>query len=156
MSAEDHFERLVETLHPSTLSLYRQTKHVRIETAYRQRQFIVYKIVRREPEILDRIMVNDFICDDEVGATTELMSVKRNERISVGFAPVQLFHHPIFVCIPLHPKLRWSTTPDKPQSGSLGFPLVIRTMSRLNLRERGIIYMETGPEFSKEFESHNS
>lgn len=151
MTPEDHYARLVTRLEPETLALYNQTQHGRVETAYRNRNFVVYRMDGRAPREIDRILINDFRCDDERGATTELMSLVTKKIITVGYAPVQVFDHPVFVSIPLSAKVRWSAMPSAPDKGSLAFPLYIRTMSRHHMRERGIVYFETGPVFGKEF-----
>jgi hypothetical protein len=152
MHVTDHYAQLVTQLEPKVLAVYNTTKNARVETGYRNRNFIVYKMGGRHPEVLDRILVNDFHCSDEDGASTELMRMSDGEILNVGYAPQQLWDWPIFVCIPLHAKVRWAAKEEAPADGSLAFPLVIRTVSRLHKRERGVVYFETGPEFGKEFD----
>lgn len=147
----DHFNLLVAGLSDNHKKVYETTKHARIETAFRDRIFVVYKIVGGKLEILDRLHVTDFICNEERGASTELLSTATGERIEVGYTPVQLFDYPAFVCIPLHAKVRWGVEKGDPKKGHLAFPLLLRTTSRFGLREPGIVYVETSPEFMREF-----
>ena len=152
----DHFAQLVTTLEPKVLSRYNSTKHVRVETGFRGRQFVIYRMDGREPKVIDRISVNDFICNDDEGSTAEIASAATGQKLTLGYAPVQVFEHDIFLSLPLHAKIRWSAPASNLGAGSLGFPIVIRTMSRLSLRERGVTYMESGTEFGKEFDAVRS
>jgi hypothetical protein len=107
----------------------------------------------RQPKILDRIIINDFVCNETDGASAELTSTATQRSMEIGYEPQMLFGHPVLIWIPLHTKVRWSAPPSNPHKGSLGFPLTLRTMSRHHLRERGIVYCETGPSFGAEFDS---
>lgn len=149
----DHYARLAALLSPKDLEDYARIKHVRSEVAYHNRSFVVYEIRNRAPNILDQLTVLDFSCDEADGASTELLSKTLGTKLVVGYKPIRLFTYPIFVHIPLHSKIRWSTTEDRIEGGSLAFDLVIRTVSRLHLQERGIVYCETGVSFAKEFEA---
>jgi hypothetical protein len=151
MTREAHFDYLVSTLSEEAAAVYNDLKHVRIETGYRKRSFFVYRFDDRNPVILDEIVVNDFLCDDEDGASMTLTSLKTQRHMSIGYAPTQLFEHPVFMCIPLDPKLFWSATAGSPNIGKLGFPIVLRTQTRRHLREPGHTYCETGRSFAEEF-----
>lgn len=156
MVVTDHFAQLVTRLEPKVLALYNSTKHVRVETAFRGRQFVIYRMEGRDPKVIDRVTVLDFICNDEQGSTAEIKSETTGQTLTLGYSPVQVPGHAIFLSLPLHGKIRWSASPSNIDSGSLGFPVVIRTMSRLHLRERGVTYMESGTEFGKEFDAIRS
>lgn len=150
MTAESHFAALVETIDKSTKDLYDKCRHNRVETAYHGREFIIYTVGDKGPVALDRIKVADFKCDDVDGATSQITSPKHGKLV-VDYIPQQLFDFPILLWLPLHTKTRWSAPASDPLNGSLGFPILIRTMSRFNLREKGIVYCETGPAFGEEF-----
>jgi hypothetical protein len=149
---EEHFNLLVQHLDPDELYLYRRTKHVRVEDAFRGRTFYVYEIEDRSPKVLDIITVEDFMCNERTGASTELRN-RAGDTLTVGYEPIQLFGHEVFVHLPLHMRVRWSTVRSKPLAGSLAFPICVRTMSRLHPRERGVQHCETGVEYAKEFET---
>lgn len=152
MTPFEHFEELLSRLDAEEQKMYAELTHVRIEACYRNRTFVVYRFQDRRPAIKDNIKVLDFICNDDAGASCELRSSTLNESLVVGYEPTQLFNYPVFVHLPLHGKLRWSTTADKPYSGTLAFDLVIKTQTRRDLRERGVTYFETGVNYAKEFE----
>lgn len=153
MAVEAHFDRLVQDLDSQDQKAFRAGKNTRVETAFRNRHFIVYEMTGRQPEELDRIFVNDFRVDDEEGATAELTSLKTGTTVVIGYTPTRLLSFPIFLWLPLHARIRWSAPVGDVYSGSLGFPMVIATRSRLHLRERNVTYFETGPTYGKEFDA---
>lgn len=153
MFVVDHFNKLVSSLDGKSLSLYESLKHVRLETAYRARSFMIYQMRERNPVKIDEIVVLDFICDDEEGSSTEIRSRITEKRMRIGYKPVQIFGHPIMAFLPLHAQVKWNAKASNIAKGSLGFPLLLRTQSREHLRERGVTYMETGYSYAKEFES---
>lgn len=150
MTADAHFAALLASLDDPTKALYEKCKHVRIETAYQGRQFIIYTMGDKGPVELERIKVVDFMCDNQDGATSEIAST-RHGKLTLDYLPHKLFDFPILMWLPLHTKTRWSAPASDPFNGSLGFPVAIRTRSRFNLREEGITYCETGPAFGDEF-----
>ena len=152
MLVEDHFARLVAGMEAEDFSLYSRAQHVRVETGFTGRQFIVYQMEGRQPKELDRLLVNDFTCNDLDGSSAEISSLSTGKTLVLGYTPIRLFDYPAFACLPLHGKIRWSAYEADIEGGSLGFPIVIRTMSRLHLRERGVTYVETGVSFGKEFD----
>jgi hypothetical protein len=154
MAVEDHFSRLLEAVSPEVQKLYDDCRHVRSEVAFAGRNFVVYEMVGREPEVIDRIFVNDFSCNEADGTTCEITSKVLQSTVVIGYEPQKLFDYPVLVWLPLHAKLRWSAAPSTVHKGSLGFPLTVRTMSRLHLRERGVVYFETGTAFGQEFNDH--
>jgi len=150
MSVEDHFIGLVDTLPPQTREIYNRCRAVRIETAFRSRHFIIYKLRGKDPVELDRVSFEGFECDD-FGATTTIRSIETSLQITIGYTPVQVFDYPIFMFIPLHAKIRWATV-SAGAGGSLAYPIGIRTQSRRGLREKGVVHCETGLVYGKEFD----
>jgi len=153
MDVETHFSRLLAGLPTQQQKAFATFKHTRVETAFRKRHFIIYQMDGGHPHEFDRVVVVDFHADDEHGITTMLELQSTGDTLLVGYAPIQLFTFPIFVWLPLHSKLRWGAPAEAVNEGSLGFPMCIRTESRLGLRENGICYCETGVSYGKEFDS---
>lgn len=158
LSPSEHFQSLLKTLPDDLQSLYHRMTNTRVETAYSGRTFILYKMYRREPQYLDRLVVIDYECNDEEGASTLIRSTETDFEFAVSYTPVQVPGHHVFLFLPLHGKVRWSRTEDS-EKCSLGFPICVRTQSRLtkangtpDLREKGITYCETGVEYAREFE----
>jgi hypothetical protein len=151
LPASEHFKLLEAQLTGAQLDLFRQTRNGRSEMAYPGRTFVAYRMRDRQPEVLDKLMVNDFSCDEEAGASTELVSLITGKPLVVNHGPVQVFDLPVFLALPLSLKLTWRVKPSNPDKGSLGFPIYVRTMSRASHRQTGVVHFETGVEFGQEF-----
>jgi hypothetical protein len=113
---------------------------------------------KREPEFLDRLVIRDFECNDEDGASTLIQSGETGEEYTVSYTPFKLPDHNVFLFLPTQAKLRWAKT-AKATTGSLAFPICVRTLSRHtlangnpDLREKGVTYCETGVMYAREFE----
>lgn len=153
MTVEDHFNALLLSSAQDVQDVFAECRHNRVETAYRGRNFVIYQMNGREPEILDRFTVNDVVADDIDGVTAEITSTRTKKTMVLGYSPKKLFQFPVLSWVPLHTKLRWGAPASTPMKGSLGFPITLRTMSRYHLRERGVVYCETAKTFAEEFES---
>ena len=151
LNVRDHFNLLVDSLDTRDKHAFLACKHTREEIAYTNRNFIVYKMDKGLPVETDRIVVNRFHTDHVFGATAEIVSSATKRTLTLGYSPVRLFDYPVFIWLPLHIKLRWGASESMLHRGSLAFPVVIRTQSRLSLRETGITYCETGRSFGMEF-----
>ena len=151
LTVEDHFNALVDTLDDDSREAYDRLRAVRIETAFKGRHFIVYKVRGKDPVELDRITFEDYECNDEDGATAMVRSMETGEELVVGYTPVKLFTYPIFLFLPLHSRIRWATWPGNVGKGSLAFPVGIRTQSRRGMRENNVIHCETGVLYGQEF-----
>lgn len=151
MPVEEHFNELVNTLDEGDRNLYDACTHVRVETGYLGRHFVVYTIRGRDPVERDRLIVQDFSANETEGASSEVESVELGEKMVLTYTPQRVFDYPFFMFMPLHGKIRWGAAPGQSAFGSLGFPIIIRTQSRRHLREAGVTYCETGVTYSKEF-----
>lgn len=151
MPPTEHLDRLVEGLPPAQQEAYRSLRHARVETAYRNRTFILYDMRERDAFVLEKLTVLDYECDDSSGASCEVRAERSGKVFTVGYTPCLIAPHNVFIFLPLQGKLRWSSRPSALFKGSLGFPLVVRTQSRLHMRERDVTYCETGVQFSQEF-----
>lgn len=151
LSLPEHFQELLDGIPADVRAFYESCRHVRSETAYRNRHFFVYRMSGREPEVIDKIIVNDFECNDHDGASCEVTSQSLQLTKTISYTPEKLFSYPVMVWLPLHTKLRWSAAAGQHSKGSMGFPLTVRTASRFHLRERDVTYMETGAAFFEEF-----
>ena len=150
LSPEEHYEILVNQLPDEARRVYSRTRHGRIETGFVGRSFVLYKVEDGEPAELDTIQVEQFDMDDETGGRFILYSRASGRELDVTHKPTQLWEHPVFMALPLHPKLRVGL---KRSGGNptLAFPIFIRTLSRLHPREQGVVHCETGAMFSREF-----
>lgn len=157
LTSEDFFQLLAGSIPKEEQAVLNTMRHTRVETGYRGRKFIVYRIVNRLPEKLATLAINDFVCDDEYGCSTQIEWLERpGSFITVGYEPIRLWDFPIFCHLPVAQKLRWTAKADNPDDRSLGFLIVLRTQSRLHLRERNVVYMETSRSYQEEFHSKSA
>lgn len=150
LSPEEHYNHLVTQLPEKSRRVYDRTRHGRIETGFVGRSFVLYKMEDDAPVELDTIQIEEFGMDDETGGGFVLYSRATGTELEVTHRPTQLWDHPVFMSVPLHPKLRMGLKrgEDKP---SLAFPIFIRTLSRFHPRETGVVHCETGAAFVREF-----
>lgn len=153
MMVDEHFKSLLSAMDQGTQDMFKSLKHARPETAFRGRHFVVYHMLGAQPTVIDRLVIDDFECDDEVGATADITSLKLQKTMTLDYHPRQILGHPVMAWLPLHSNVRWGAPASTPEKGSLGFPMVLRTRSRFNLRERGVVYCETGPAYGAEFDT---
>lgn len=152
LSPEEFFAGLLDTMPPETAKLHSKMKHIRIEPAYRNRKFFIYKMDGNKPKKLGTVSVHDFVCDDVDGTSMQLcLNDDTSNLLLVGYTPVQLFDFPVFLHMPVVNKLRWSSKRDDNTGPSLNFLIAVRTRSRFHLREQGVVYLETSRTFDKEF-----
>ncbi len=157
VSKEAHFGALLAQLPEEKQGLYASMRHLRSESLYAGRTFIVYTMTGRECRVLEEFEVVDFELNDEDGASTVIRSKESGKRLKVGYAPVQFFDHPLFVFLPLYCRARWCATQEMAgHKGSLAWDMVLRTQSRRHLQERNVTYCETGVVWSEEFEGDNA
>ena len=152
LSPEEFYEILADELPNGDKDLLASMPHTRIESGYRGRKFIVYKMEGRHPEKIATFCINDFVCDDEDGCSTQIEWLEQPGAIlTVGYYPTQLWDFPIFCHLPVSTKVRWAAKVDNTDDRVLSFMMVLRTQSRRHLRERDVIYMEASRVFQEEF-----
>lgn len=152
LPVEEHYNALVSQLNPSALAVYQTMRHGRIETAFTGRYFILYRMGGGVARELDRVVVED-VCIDDTGLSSRLVCPRTGRELIVSYSPVQLWDHPMFLCLPLHSMIRFAAKEHEVgKGGSLAWPMLIKTRSRRHLRETGVTYCETGPEFAREFD----
>lgn len=149
-SPEDHFEQIVKQLSPEQRSLFNSYTHVRVEAAFRDRHFVVYRMQGGLPQIIDRIAVQSFSFDLQLGSSCVLYSHATQRCETIRYVPTQPFGYEFFLCLPVSGKIRWAVTDTDP-AGSYSFNLVVKVRSRRHLREAGIVYCETPRVFDREF-----
>lgn len=150
MGPEEHLDALVRTLPQASIDAYKKCQNTRLEVCYRGRVLVVYQSDGRKPHVLGRFTVSDFQADDVEGATCQMLSTEFGDMV-LGYAPQRIGELDLFLFLPLHAKVRWSAPASKVTRGSLGFPVVIRTLSRIGLRRPDVTYCETAYGFSAEF-----
>lgn len=152
LTPEDFSTYLADRIDDNSKQILSTMRHTRVEAAYTNRKFVVYKMVAGAPSKIATLCVLDFLCDDEVGCSAQIEWMDSDlDPVTIGYAPTQLWDLPIFVHLPVNQKVRWSAREDNPEDQSLSFLVVVRTQTRRNLRENGAIYMETYRSYQEEF-----
>lgn len=135
--------------------------HFRIEAAFVDRVFIVYKPTgllpnkrHREPEILTTVKVTDFGVEVRDGCYAVLTDAEHGREMTLSHVPKRLFGYPIYVSIPPRVTLRWDCriVNNRPWR-SLSFALLVKTKNRADFYSKGNTYMETPNEFAKLYPS---
>lgn len=149
LSDEEHFRRLLESLPQDKVAAYNGLKFNRVEVVSIGARFVIYTMVNGRPQVHRRLKVSDFFVDSD-GYMLDLFD--GSNTISMDHKPRQLLAFPVFMSIPLSPRLRMVRA-DKSDKVTLTFPVFLRCMSRLHLREEGVTYCETEEAFNKEFKN---
>ena len=153
LNAEEFFEVLVKDMPPESAAAYEKIRHTRIEPAYPGKRFVMYEMDGDLPKILGYARVEDFICNHEDGGSTVMVWEATGEEVEIGYVPVQLFGFNVFAHLPLDIKLRWATRRGRTLKPVLSFLMVLRTCSRLSLRDHNAVYLESMKTFVREFGS---
>lgn len=154
LSESDTLARLTKELPPQQRQEIEALRHRRVEMGFKDRKFIVYTFNRR-PEVLTTLIVRDFMCDDVDGCSFDLQDQRTGDHLIIGHTPKKLWNLPIYACVPCHPRLMYSLPEDEGNvTHSLAFPILLRTQSRLSLREIGTTYIETVKTFTSTFPDH--
>lgn len=135
--------------------------HRRIESAFVDRVFVVYKPTglnaakqHREPDVLTTIRVKDFMVDAMSGASAKLYDEKNDRELRVTTVPKKLFEYPIYISIPPRLQLKW----DARKVGerllwSLSFAFLIKTRNKSDFYSAGNVYCESVNVFKRLYPS---
>ena len=153
MSATQTYKRMLGRLKKEDQELFHFLGHGRVETCFVDRVFLIYHMVNEKPVVIDRVIVTGFSTDTQRGAHMGIKSVLSGNTIGIGYGPVKLWDYPIFLSIPMYHKVGWAVAESDADSlrGSLSWQVYILTEDRMHMRQPRVTYMETGPEFGREF-----
>lgn len=167
-SDRDNAAELVSHMPEEDRKRYENYGHNRVEPAFIDRVFIVYKPTgltpgpkelgggrHREPQILTTVKVIDFGVEVRDGCYTVLKEVgQTDQELTIGHVPKKLFHYPIYVSIPPRLMLRWDCrTVNGRAWRSLSFALLIKTKNDSKFFSAGNVYMETPNKFREYYPS---
>src|SRR5688572_10959321 len=115
--------------------------HNRIEAAFVNRVFIVYKATglsapgrHKDPEILSLVKVVDFNDNARNDGVVTLEENNQNQQLQVGHVPHKLFNFPIYVSVPSRMELKWDARrlEDGRVWRTLSFAMLVKTKNRSN------------------------
>jgi hypothetical protein len=153
---------LVKRMNEEDQRRFNSFGHFRVEAAFVNRVFIVYKPTgltatkkHREPEIVTMVKVTDFSADARNGCTLVLRDEQHDQEMTVTHVPKKVFNYPIFVSIPPRLLLKWDGRLLPEQENrvwrSLSFAIFIKTKNRSDFYSKGNFYMEAPNTFRELF-----
>lgn len=131
--------------------------HNRVEPAFLNRVFIVYKPTgllpggqHRQPEILNLVKVIDFSVDPAEGCYVVLKDQTTQQELRIGHVPRRVYGYPVYMSVPTKLQLKW----DARNVGnrvwrSLSFALLVKTKNRSDFFSKGNTYLETPNTFKR-------
>lgn len=138
-------------LTPIEARQYQLFNHVRVEVLKTGDELVAYEVIARRPKILDLIEIDSISIDPDVGLQVHLGSNKSDNSFDLDVLPRKPFGLEVFAFLPLNPGLRFEPTPESIERGTLSFPLVIRTKSRLSMFEQGVVHLEKRKDYEATF-----
>jgi hypothetical protein len=125
--------------------------HLRIESAFAGRIFILYKPTglnalrqHREPDVVTSLLITDYLCDALVGSTARVVDQSNGSMMSIGHVPKRIFEYDIFMAMPSRMQLRWDARAvDGRVLRSLSFAVLIKTKNKSDFYSQGNLYCET-------------
>lgn len=151
MSDEEGMAELVSLMPEADREVYAKFGHNRLEAAFLDRAFIVYrcegrnsKDIQRPPKVISTIRVIGFHADASQGCTIKLLDEETETTLEVGHVPVRLFDYPVFVSAPQRMSLKWDAHRWAGKVvRNLTFVLFVKTANKAEFFSKGNIYMET-------------
>jgi hypothetical protein len=105
---------LVSRMPETERAQYLRFGHLRIESAFAGRIFILYKPTglnalrqHREPHVISSLLITDFLSDAKAGSSAKLVDQTNGATMMVGHVPRRIFDYELFMAMPSRMLLRW-------------------------------------------------
>jgi hypothetical protein len=147
--SQDHLNSLIP---PKYQSLRASLTHSELESAFRERLFIVYRANGRgkPPTILAWLKVKGCGLTPESGFGASIQNLETGEMLGVGHTPERLFGYDLFMQVPSEMSIRWT---GKRHQGYLNFTLLFALIIIMRNRSEtctpGAVYCLTPNRFKK-------
>lgn len=130
-------------------------KNLKVEAAFIERIFVVYKPtgllregLHRDPEVLTQVRITGFRADAKAGAEVDIEDLKTNEVMTVGYIPRRLFGYDVFVGVAHRQRLNWDATLlHGVIRRSMSFGILLKERSRPDYYSHGATSIETPAKF---------
>ena len=137
--------------------LYQKYGHLRIESAFGGRFFVIYKPTglnafkqHRDPHVLTTVQVTDFVTNSQSGSSAKVIDQGNGAMRVIDHVPRKLFDYDIYMSIPSRMLIRWDARLVNGEvHRSLSFAVLIKTKNRSDFYSAGNTYAETPNEFLK-------
>lgn len=155
LSEQKSLEDLFSRMESPDREICASFKSKRIEAAFIDRVFVVYKPMglqtsgeHREPEVLTQVRVTEFNVNSRTGAEVTLEDWRTGEEMKVGYIPKRLFNYDVFVSVAPYQRLNWEASIHNGiVRRSLCFGMLIRERSRPDYYSATVTNMETPGNF---------
>lgn len=142
---------------------YEGFKHLRVESAFLGRIYIVYKPTgltaentHREPEVLAQIKVVDFHSSAREGSSIKLENLDTGETMTVSHIPKRLFGYDAYVASPPFQRLRWDgRLVQGTVKRTLAFGILFKTRTRSDFYSAGATMVESPKVFRQLYPTVN-
>lgn len=137
--------------------------HLRIESAFAGRVFILYRPTglnalkqHREPHVVGSLLLTDFMCDAIAGSSAKLVDQTNGATMALGHVPRRIFDYELFMAMPSRMMLRWDgRAVDNKILRSLSFAVLIKTKNKSDFYSQGNLYCESPNSFLKLYPNAN-
>jgi hypothetical protein len=154
---------LVSRMPETERAQYLRFGHLRIESAFAGRVFILYRPTglnalnrHREPHVLSTLLLTDFMCDARTGSSAKLVDQSNGSTMMIGHQPRRIFEYDLFMAMPSRMLLRWDARAVEGKVlRSLSFAVLIKTKNKSDFYSAGNLYSETPNEFLKLYPNAN-
>lgn len=143
--------------------IYQSFRHMRVESAFLGRIYIIYKPtglgednLHRDPDVLGQVKVTSFRCEGKYGCEIEFEDTATGEVMRVGHVPKRLFDYDVFIAVPPLARLRWDGRYyEGSVRRSLAFGILIKTRTRSDYYSAGATMAETPKGFRSLYPNFN-
>jgi hypothetical protein len=157
LTDEQNLAELVSHMAEDDQRRFNNFGHFRVEPAFIDRIFIVYKPMgltpagqHREPEILNLIKVIDFGLEPRNGCYAVLEDHTTRQQLTLTHVPKRVYGYPIYALVPPNLTLRWDARRVNERIWrSLSFALLIKTRNRSDFYSKGNTYIESPNKFRR-------
>lgn len=154
---DENLAELVSRLPEDLQKQFNGYGHFRVEAAFIDRVFIVYKPTglnaagrHKEPNILTMVKVIDFSVDPRDGCCAVVEDQTFKQQQTLTHVPRKLFNYPVFVSIPPRCTLRYDAKlVNERVWRSLSFAFLIKTKNKADFYSHGNLYLETPTSFKR-------
>lgn len=150
MTEQENFDDLASRIPPHDRAGFSACKSSHTEAGFYGRRLVLYKPTgvnsqnqHRPPNIVTILRVNDFYCDDDIGAEVSIFDTVTGESMAIDHIPNRLFDYDVFAHIPPMFNIRWDArNQDDEVTRSLVYPIRIFTKNRSSCYSANVSYLE--------------
>lgn len=156
-SEEQNLAELVSHMPEDDQRRFNNFGHFRVEAAFINRVFIVYKPTgltpagkHNPPEVVNLLKVIDFGVDIREGCYIVLKDQNTQQELNIGHVPRRVYEYPIFMSVPTKLMLRYDArNVNNRVWRSLSFAVLVKAKNKADFYSKGNTYAETPASFKR-------